>query len=188
MSSDAGGPRRVVITGLGAITPLGETVSAFWERSLAGESAVDTITALDPSAFSARIAAEVKGFDAEKYMERSEAKRLSRFLQFTIAAGDNALADSGLKLDAVDKERVGCMIGSGIGGLDVLGEQHRRQIDGGPGRVLAVSGALHDSRYGERLHVDTPRVQRPQLVRGHSLQHGRERYWRRHAHHPPRRS
>jgi 3-oxoacyl-[acyl-carrier-protein] synthase II len=68
-------------------------------------------------------------------MERSEAKRLSRFLQFTIAAGDTALQDSGLDLEIVDKERVGVMIGSGIGGLDVLGEQHRRQIDGGPGRV-----------------------------------------------------
>ena len=135
MSSAAGGPRRVVITGLGAVTPLGETVQDLWDGVVGGKSAVSTITALDPSAFSTRIAAEVKGFDAEKYMERSEARRLSRFLQFTIAAGDSALTDSGLDLDSVDKERVGVMIGSGIGGLDVLGEQHRRQIDGGPGRV-----------------------------------------------------
>lgn len=135
MSSAAGDPRRVVITGLGAVTPLGETVQELWDGVVGGKSAVSTITALDPSAFSTRIAAEVKGFDAEKYMERSEARRLSRFLQFAIAAGDSALADSSLDLDSVDKERVGVMIGSGIGGLDVLGEQHRRQIDGGPGRV-----------------------------------------------------
>ncbi|MEO7453406.1 MAG: beta-ketoacyl-ACP synthase II, partial [Fimbriimonadales bacterium] len=135
MSSAAEAPRRVVITGLGAITPLGETVSDFWEAIVAGKSAVSTITALDVSAFSAKIAAEVTSFDPEAYMERSEAKRLSRFLQFTIAAGDGALKDSGLDFDSVDKERVGCMIGSGIGGLDILGEQHRRQIDGGPGRV-----------------------------------------------------
>ena len=135
MSSAAGQARRVVITGLGAITPLGETVSDLWKGVVAGQSAVGPITALEPSAFTTKIAAEVKGFDPEKYMERSEAKRLSRFLQFTIAAGDTALADSGLNLENVDKERVGVMIGSGIGGLDVLGEQHRRQIDGGPGRV-----------------------------------------------------
>lgn len=135
MSSAAEANRRVVITGLGAVTPLGETVSDFWNGIVSGTSAVGTITALDPSAFTAKIAAEVKGFDAEKYMERSEARRLSRFLQFTIAAGDSALADSRLNLDSIDKERVGVMIGSGIGGLDVLGEQHRRQIEGGPGRV-----------------------------------------------------
>src|SRR5687767_8320931 len=135
MSVAAGDTRRVVITGLGAITPLGETVADLWAGIVAGRSAVGKITALDASAFSTRIAAEVTGFDPEKYMERSEAKRLSRFLQFAIAAGDSALTDAGLDLDSVDKERVGVMIGSGIGGLDVLGEQHRRQIDGGPGRV-----------------------------------------------------
>ena len=127
--------RRVVITGLGAVTPLGSDLNSFWERILAGESAVDRITALDPSAFTTQIAAEVKDFNPEEFLDRGEAKRLSRFLQFTVAATEEALKHSGLDVGNVDKERVGCMIGSGIGGLDVLGEQHRRQIDGGPGRV-----------------------------------------------------
>jgi len=135
MTSVAGNPRRVVITGLGAVTPLGTSVDAFWNGIVAGNSAVGPISALDASAFSVRIAAEVRDFDPEKYLDRGEARRLSRFLQFTVSAVDDALSDSELNLDAVDKERVGCMIGSGIGGLDVLGEQHRRQIEGGPGRV-----------------------------------------------------
>ncbi|MDQ2987146.1 MAG: beta-ketoacyl-ACP synthase II [Armatimonadota bacterium] len=133
--SSAEQPRRVVITGLGAITPLGPSVVEFWSAICAGKSAVGPITALDASAFTARIAAEVREFEPEKYLDRGEAKRLSRFLQFTVAASDDALKHSQLNLDRVDKERVGCMIGSGIGGLDILGEQHRRQLDGGPGRV-----------------------------------------------------
>lgn len=135
MPLDAGDARRVVITGLGAITPLGLSVADFWSASLEGKNAVGQITALDTTGFSTTIAAEVRDFDPEKYLDRGEAKRLSRFLQFTVAAVDDALADSGIDLDAVDRERVGCMIGSGIGGLDVLGEQHRRHIAGGPGRV-----------------------------------------------------
>jgi 3-oxoacyl-[acyl-carrier-protein] synthase II len=117
------------------VTPLGSDLGTFWSRLITGESAVDQITALDASAFTTRIAAEVKDFEPEKFLDRGEAKRLSRFLQFTVAATEEALAGSGLDVDAVDRERVGCLIGSGIGGLDVLGEQHRRQIDGGPGRV-----------------------------------------------------
>jgi len=135
MASVAGVGRRVVITGLGAVTPLGASIDEFWGGIIAGKSAVGPISALDASNFTVRIAAEVRDFDPEKYLDRGEAKRLSRFLQFTVAAVDDALKDSAIDVDSIDKERVGCMIGSGIGGLDVLGEQHRRQIDGGPGRV-----------------------------------------------------
>jgi 3-oxoacyl-[acyl-carrier-protein] synthase II len=124
-----------VVTGIGAITPLGNSVDDFWGNAIAGKSGVSQITALDASEFSARIAGEVKDFDPDTWIDRKDSRRLSRFLQFTVAATDMAIADSGLRLDTVDRERAGVLIGSGIGGLDVLGEQHRRQIDGGPGRV-----------------------------------------------------
>ena len=110
-------------------------MEAFWGNAVAGKSGVSQISALDASEFSARIAGEVKDFDPDTWIDRKDSRRLSRFLQFTVAATDMAIADSGLELDAVDRERAGVLIGSGIGGLDVLGEQHRRQIDGGPGRV-----------------------------------------------------
>jgi 3-oxoacyl-[acyl-carrier-protein] synthase II len=124
-----------VVTGIGAITPLGNSVDDFWGNAIAGKSGVSQITALDASEFSARIAGEVKDFDPDTWIDRKDSRRLSRFLQFTVAATDMAIADSGLRLDTVDRERAGVLIGSGIGGLNVLGEQHRRQIDGGPGRV-----------------------------------------------------
>ncbi|HET6644608.1 MAG TPA: beta-ketoacyl-ACP synthase II [Fimbriimonadales bacterium] len=124
-----------MVTGIGAITPLGNSVDDFWGNAIAGKSGVSQITALDASEFSARIAGEVKDFDPDTWIDRKDSRRLSRFLQFTVAATDMAIADSGLRLDTVDRERAGVLIGSGIGGLDVLGEQHRRQIDGGPGRV-----------------------------------------------------
>jgi 3-oxoacyl-[acyl-carrier-protein] synthase II len=135
MLNTAGPAQRVVITGLGAITPLGNDVDTFWSNVVAGESGVGRITALDVTDFSAQIAAEVRDFDPDAWLDKKESRRLSRFLQFTVAASDMALEDSCLKLDAVDLERVGVLIGSGIGGLDILGEQHRKQIEGGPGRV-----------------------------------------------------
>lgn len=126
---------RVVVTGLGAITPLGLDVESFWSGIVAGKSGVGRITAIDPSEFSAQIAAEVRDFDPDNWLDKKESRRLSRFLQFTVAASDMALKDAGLQLDSADLERVGVLIGSGIGGLDILGEQHRKQIDDGPGRV-----------------------------------------------------
>ncbi len=127
--------RRVVITGLGAVTPVGNSADSFWRSLVAGENGVDRITHIDPADFSCQIAGEVKDFDPAEFLDAKEARRLSRFLQFAVATADMALKDACLELENEDKERIGVLIGSGIGGLDILGEQHRRQIEGGPGRV-----------------------------------------------------
>jgi len=120
---------------MGVVTPLGNSVDSFWKNLVAGESGVSRISALDPSEFSAQIAGEIKGFEPDDWLDKKESRRLSRFLQLTVAATQMALSDSSLQLDSTDLERVGVLIGSGIGGLDVLGDQHRRQIEGGPGKV-----------------------------------------------------
>ncbi len=135
MSRETDPQKRVVITGLGAITPVGHNVQDSWTAIQQGMSGTGPITLLDASDYSSRVAGEVKDWNPEDWLDRKEAKRLSRFLQFAVAASDMAISDSGLNLGSVDKERVGVMLGSGIGGLDILGEQHRRQIDGGPDRV-----------------------------------------------------
>ncbi len=126
---------RVVVTGIGGVTPLGVGVQTFWPRILAGEGAVGRITHLDPSDYSTQIAAEVRDFNAEDWLDRKEARRIDRFIAFAVASATMALEDSGLKPEGELAEEVGVLIGSGIGGLTYLGEQHRRQVEGGPSRV-----------------------------------------------------
>lgn len=126
---------RVVVTGLGGITPLGTGVDKFWPRIVAGENAVDRITHLDPSEFTTQIGAEVRDFEAEDWLERKEARRIDRFIAFAVGAATMALNDACLKAEGELADRVGVMIGSGIGGLTFLGEQFRRQIEGGPSKV-----------------------------------------------------
>lgn len=134
----AGTPRpsgRVVVTGLGGITPLGTGVDKFWPRIVAGENAVDRITHLDPSDFTTQIGAEVRDFEAEDWLDKKEARRIDRFIAFAVGASTMALNDACLKAEGELAEQVGVMIGSGIGGLTFLGEQFRRQIEGGPSKV-----------------------------------------------------
>ena len=126
---------RVVATGLGAITPLGNTVDDFWQGLLTGKSGVGEVTRFDASAYTTRIAAEVRDFDPTTVMDRKEVKRTDRNQQFAIAATEQAIADSGLDLDAVDHDRVGVVIGSGIGGIWTFEEQHTKLLNAGPGRV-----------------------------------------------------
>lgn len=127
--------QRVVITGLGAVTPLGLSVESTWKNVVAGKNAVGRITHMDASAFSCQIAAEVRDFNPEDHLDAKEARRLSRFIQFAVVASDAAIRDACLDLESEDRDRIGVMIGSGIGGLDILGEQFRRQIEGGPSKV-----------------------------------------------------
>ncbi len=127
--------RRVVITGLGAITPLGIGVETFWQGLLEGRSGVGLVTDFDCSAIATRIAAQVKGFQPEDYMDRKEAKRMDRFAQFAVAASKMALEDSGLAVTDANKARIGTFLGSGIGGIATFEEQHRKMMDGGLGRV-----------------------------------------------------
>ncbi len=126
--------RRVVITGLGAITPIGNGVDAFWRALLEGRSGVGPITRFDASNFSTRIAGEVKDFEPTDFLDRKEAKRMDRFTQFAVAGSKMALEDAGVG-DNVDWDRVGVLIGSGIGGIQTLEEQCRNLIEKGPDRV-----------------------------------------------------
>lgn len=127
--------RRVVVTGLGAITPCGTGVETFWNNIVAGRSGVGQITQFDASRLSTRIAAEVKDFDASEYMDRKDARRASRFAQFAVAATKLAIVDAKLDLDAVNRDRIGVLIGSGIGGIDTFEEQCRALVEKGPNRV-----------------------------------------------------
>ncbi|HKE38154.1 MAG TPA: beta-ketoacyl synthase N-terminal-like domain-containing protein, partial [Candidatus Baltobacteraceae bacterium] len=116
-STPAPGRRRVVVTGLGAVTPTGNTRDEFWRRTIAGESGIAPITAFDASLFTTRIAAEVKDFKPEELIGRKEARRLDRFSQFAIVAGREAIEDANLPDDAEFKERIGAVVGTGIGGI-----------------------------------------------------------------------
>lgn len=126
---------RVVVTGIGAVTPLGTGVDTFWPRMLAGENAADRVSLLDPADYATQVAAEVRDFNAEDWLDRKEARRIDRFLAFALAASQMALSDARLDLSEAQKEEVGVLVGSGIGGLTFMGEQHRIQIERGPSRV-----------------------------------------------------
>jgi len=126
---------RVVITGMGAITPLGNDVETFWQNVVAGRSGVGPITLFDASALKTRIAAEVKGFDPEAWFGRKEARRLDRYAQFALAAAQQALQDARLDPAHVDRERVGVILGTGIGGIGALVQGVETLMTRGPDRV-----------------------------------------------------
>lgn len=131
--------RRVVVTGLGCISPVGNTVADAWANLLAGQSGIDLITRFDASNFACKIAGEVKGFDLESYMSAKEARTMDTFIHFGIAAAAQAVADSGLPTgEGLSEElacRIGCMIGSGIGGLPLIENTHTELIARGPRRI-----------------------------------------------------
>jgi 3-oxoacyl-[acyl-carrier-protein] synthase II len=131
--------RRVVVTGLGCVSPVGNTVDATWANLLAGQSGVGLITKFDASTFSCKIAAEVKGFDVEAYMSAKEARTMDTFIHFGIAAAAEAVADAGLPTgDALTDElanRIGCVIGSGIGGLPMIESTHAEYMQRGARRI-----------------------------------------------------
>jgi 3-oxoacyl-[acyl-carrier-protein] synthase II len=128
--------RRVVITGMGVVSPLGTDVDTFWSRLVAGECGVDRITAFDPSQFDTQIAAEVKHFDpTPAFPSPKEVRRTDRYSQFGVHAAWQALKDSGLDLDQADRDEFGVLIGSGIGGLETTTAQHTTLLQRGPGRL-----------------------------------------------------
>ncbi|MEK4104927.1 beta-ketoacyl-ACP synthase II [Paenibacillus odorifer] len=126
---------RVVITGMGLISPLGNTIGQFWDRLISGESGISPITSFDTTGFKTRIAGEVRDFDAEGRFGRKEARRMDRFSQFALAATEEAWKQSGLQLDKIDKERLGVYVGSGVGGIQTLMDQGTVLKDRGPDRV-----------------------------------------------------
>jgi 3-oxoacyl-[acyl-carrier-protein] synthase II len=127
--------RRVAVTGLGLISPVGTGVEKSWSALVRGESGVGPITLFDASRLDCRIAGEVKDFQPEDHIDRREARRMDRFAQFAVVAADMALADSGLKITPANAERVAAIIGSGIGGISSLEETYRRALEKGPDRI-----------------------------------------------------
>ncbi len=127
--------RRIVVTGLGAVTPLGIGVGPTWEAVLAGRSGVGPITKFDPSQFATTVAAEVKGFQAEDYVDRKEAKRMDAFIHYAMASAHFAMTDSGLKIDDSNAERVGVFMGSGLGGLSTLERYHQAYLEEGVRKI-----------------------------------------------------
>ncbi len=131
--------RRVVVTGLGCVSPVGNTVQDAWANILAGQSGIDLITKFDTSGMACKIAGEVKGFDLESYMSAKEARTMDSFIHFGIAAAHQAVVDSGLPTgEALDDElatRIGCIVGSGIGGLPLIEDTHTEYVNRGARRI-----------------------------------------------------
>ncbi len=127
--------RRVVVTGLGIVSPVGNTVPEAWDNILAGRSGIAPITRFDASAFAARIAGEVKNFDVAAYLSAKEARRMDTFIHYGMAAGIQALKDSGLEVKTENAERIGVNIGAGIGGLALIEETHNDYLAQGPRKI-----------------------------------------------------
>ncbi len=127
--------RRVVVTGLGVISPVGSSLDKFWENITAGKSGIGRITKFDPEGFPVQIAGEVKDFDPLEYFDRKEVRRTDPFIQFAVGAAVQAVKNAGLEESDIDKTRVGVLIGSGIGGLTTIEEQHKILLEKGPRRI-----------------------------------------------------
>jgi 3-oxoacyl-[acyl-carrier-protein] synthase II len=126
--------QRVVVTGLGVVAPVGNTLEEYWEALLAGRNGIGKITRFDPANHASQMAGEVKGFDPHQYLERKQAKRMDRFAQFALAASFQALSDANLEINDLNAEQVGVVIGTGIGGLKVLEDQQEIYLNRGPSR------------------------------------------------------
>ena len=131
----AASERRVVVTGIGPVTPVGIGVEPFWSALTEGRSGVDKIEAFDASAYASRIAAQVHDFRVDDYLEPSAARRMERFAQMAVSAARMAIGDASLDLDTIDRARIGCVLGTGIGGIGAFEEQVRVLAERGPSRV-----------------------------------------------------
>lgn len=149
--------RRVVVTGLGLVSPVGVGVEESWAALVAGKSGIGPITLFDASTYPSRIAGEVKGFDPAKFMDRKEVRRNDRFIHFALAAAEMAMKDSGLEMSREDPERVGCIVGAGIGGLGTIEDEHRVFLEKGvrkigpffiPSLIINLAPGQISLRYG----------------------------------------
>ena len=127
--------RRVVVTGLGALTPIGNNVNEYWNALLEGKSGAATITKFDPSSFTTQFACEVKGFDPAEYIDKKALRRMDPFTHYALATSQMALDDSEIDLEKINRERMGVIYGSGIGGMNTWETQHGNFIKGGPKRI-----------------------------------------------------
>ena len=126
--------KRVVVTGMGVISPIGNNIEDFWNGLVSGKNGIDKVTLFDASEFKATLAGEVKDFDTSEYMEKGEARKLDRFSQFAVSAAEQAVRQSGIT-EAVDSERLGVYFGSGIGGFDTIISEYNNLLNRGPKRV-----------------------------------------------------
>jgi len=127
--------RRVVITGMGVVSPVGSTLREFWKNITEGVSGISTITRFDATDYPVRIAGEVKDFDSFKYFDKKDVRRIDRFIQFAVGASVQAVESAGLNISSIDPDRAGVLIGSGIGGLQTIETQHSILLEKGPKRV-----------------------------------------------------
>jgi len=127
--------RRVVVTGIGAITPIGIGKENYWNALKAGKSGIDKITKFDATNYTAQIAGEVKGFEPTDFIDKREAKKMDRFTQFGVASTRMAIEDTKLNLEKIDRTRFGVILGSGVGGIETLGKEYERLLDKGPNRI-----------------------------------------------------
>src|SRR3989304_195795 len=127
--------RRVVVTGLGAVTPLGLNVPVSWDAAINGRSGIDKITRFDTTGFATQIAGEVKGFDPEAYVDKKDVKKMDLFIHFALAASVEAINDAGLVIKEEEADRVGVFVGAGLGGLATLERYHSALLEGGPRKI-----------------------------------------------------
>ena len=137
--------RRVVVTGLGIVSPVGNTVAQAWENLLAGRSGITRVTRFDPSRITSQIAGEVKGFDVTQYISAKEARRMDTFIHYGMAAGLQAWKDSGIDMSKEDPERSGINFGSGIGGLPMIEHTQNELLKNGPRRISRSSSQAPSS-------------------------------------------
>ena len=131
--------RRVVITGLGAITPIGNNIDSFWEGIKLGKNGIDEISLFNAENLKVKMAAEVKNFDPSNFIDKKEAKRMDRYTQFAVIAAEESIKDSNLDFNTLNRERIGVMFGSGIGGLCTIESQIRTLVAKGPNRVSPLT-------------------------------------------------
>ena len=127
--------RRVVVTGMGAVTPIGLNVEEYWNGLKEGKTGFGEITYFDTTDFKVKIAAEVKGFEPTEYMDRKAAKRMEKFSQYAVAASKEAFVQAGIDMEKEDPYRVGCVIGSGVGSLQAIEREYKKMLDKGPSRI-----------------------------------------------------
>jgi 3-oxoacyl-[acyl-carrier-protein] synthase II len=127
--------KRVVVTGLGALTPIGNDVRSTWENAINGVSGVGPITRVNPDDYPAKVAAELKDFDVEQFMDKKDARKMDRFTQYAVAASLMAVKDAELEITDENAPRVGVWIGSGIGGMETFEQQYKILLEKGPRRV-----------------------------------------------------
>src|SRR6266508_4526639 len=146
-------PRRVVITGVGAVTPIGNTAEEFWAALIQGVSGIGPITRFDATGFSTRIAGEVKGFEPLKYIDKKDDRKFDPFLKYAIACAAMAVEDSGLDLEQVDKTRFGVLAGSGIGGITTLLDTHDVLDAKGPNSSVVTACATGNHAIGDAMKI-----------------------------------